>query len=261
MLGGHSVTLNFHPDVPHGSGLMIDALARDRLYRSQFETGLSNGGLTAHAGGDRWNWESRIFGGAYDQEPPEMRPKYGALNYRGWRVGASPRFGSAHIRLRPQALERTTFCYPDSHLTPQDFGVRSRMPLLALADRNAGGLELLDDYIEAHVHGAIRFEDDVEAIVLDPSHAGTAVHKAAARLPCAIEWHEGFRLPRSELARCEAYRGERVAELLEALFEDGPLTPRDLGRVRGPDLDPQHLKQAWHCIARFGGPLSEGRGG
>lgn len=124
MPGGHSVTLNFHPDVPHGSGLMIDALARDGLYRSQFETGASNGGLTAHAGGDRWNWESRIFGGAYDLEPPGMRPKYGALNYRGWRVGGSPRFGSAHVRLRPHALARTTFCYPDSHLTPDDFGVR-----------------------------------------------------------------------------------------------------------------------------------------
>lgn len=135
------------------------------------------------------------------------------------------------------------------------------MSLLALADRNAGGLELLDDYIEAHVHGAIRIDNDVEAIVLDPSHAGTAVEEAAAKLPCVVEWHGGFRLPRSELARCEAYRGARVAELLEALFEDELLTPRDLGRVRGAGLDPRHLKQAWHCMARFGGAPPEGRGG
>ncbi|NQE63224.1 DUF3626 domain-containing protein [Caulobacter sp. RHG1] len=252
---GCSVTLNFHPDAPHGAGLMIDALARDGVYRSQFETASSNGGLTAHAGGDRWRWESRIFGGVYDQQPPAMRPKYGALNYRGWDVGGSPRFGSAHIRLRPAALARVTFCYPDSHLEPEDFGVGDRMALIALAERNAAGLDILDDYIEAHVHGAIRIEEDVEAIVLDPSHAGTRVEAATARLPCRVEWHEGFRLPRSELPRCAAYRGEHAAGLLAALPGDQPLTPRDLGAVRGAGLDFQTLKQAWHCLARFGGPL------
>jgi hypothetical protein len=176
---GWSVTLNFHPDAPHGGGLMIEALAREGLYRSQFETGAGNGGLTAHPGGDRWNWESRIFGRVYDREAPAMRPKYGALNHRGWSVGGSPRFGSAHVRLRPHVLDRVTFCYPDSHLAPEDFGVRARMPLAALADRNLAGLDMLDDYVEAHVHGEIRVADDVEAVVLDPSHAGTAVERAA----------------------------------------------------------------------------------
>ncbi|NHA69386.1 DUF3626 domain-containing protein [Phycicoccus sp. CMS6Z-2] len=47
------VTLNFHPDRVAGAGLTIDALARDGVYRSQFETGTSAGGLTAHPGGDR----------------------------------------------------------------------------------------------------------------------------------------------------------------------------------------------------------------
>ncbi|WP_082539696.1 MULTISPECIES: DUF3626 domain-containing protein [unclassified Caulobacter] len=252
---GQSVTLNFHPDTPYGSGIMIEALAHDRVYRSQFETGASNGGLTAHAGGDRWNWESRIFGGAYDNEQPTTRPKYGALNYRGWRVGGSPRFGSAHIRLRQNALSRATFCYPDSHLSPQDFGVQSHMPLIALAERNPAGLDVLDDYIEAHVHGEIRIEEDVDAIVLDPSYVGTRVEKAAAKLQCPIEWHEGFCLSRSELSRCADYRGLRAAELLETLLRDEPLTPRDLGMVHNAGLDFQVLKQAWHCLAKFGGPL------
>lgn len=254
---GCSVTLNFHPDAPHGAGLMIDALVVGGVYRSQFETGASNGGLTAHAGGDRWRWESRIFGGVYDREPPAMRPKYGALNYRGWRVGGSPRFGSAHIRLRRKALDRVTFCYPDSHLAPEDFGVRSRMALIALADRNAAGLDILDDYVEAHVHGPIRFDEDVEAIVLDPSHAGTRIEEAAARLPCRVEWHEGFRLPRADLPRCVAYRGEGAVGLLAALPGEGPLTPRDLGAVRDAGVDFQTLKQAWHCLARFGGVLGD----
>lgn len=64
------ITLNFHPDIAVAGRLVIDLLAQDRIYRSQFETGTSNGGLTAHPGGDRWNWESRIFGRAYDDEDP-----------------------------------------------------------------------------------------------------------------------------------------------------------------------------------------------
>ena len=108
-------------------------MARDGRYRSQFETGTSNGGLTAFPGGDRWAWESRIFGGAYDRAPAAERPKYGSLNFRRRAAGGSPRFGSAHFRLKPEMLDRTTFCYPDSFLEPTDFGVASAMPLIALA--------------------------------------------------------------------------------------------------------------------------------
>ena len=61
------VTLNFHPD--RGEPPILAALASAGVYRSQFVTGTSNGGLTAHPGGDRWRWESRIFGGAYDRAP------------------------------------------------------------------------------------------------------------------------------------------------------------------------------------------------
>ena len=134
--------------------LVLDAMAEDGVYHSQFVTGTSNGGLTAHPGGDRWRWESRIFGGAYDEATAHERPVYGALNFRRQPVGAAPRFGSAHFRLTAQALTRTTFCYPDSFLEPSDFGVAARMGLieLALADRQ----DDLDDYIEAQVHGPVQ---------------------------------------------------------------------------------------------------------
>jgi hypothetical protein len=103
------------PDRLVGGAPILEQMARDGVYRSQFETGVSNGGLTAYPGGDRWRWESRIFAGAYDDGPPASRPKYGALNFRKRRVGGSPRFGSAHFRLTAEALARTTFCYPDSY--------------------------------------------------------------------------------------------------------------------------------------------------
>ncbi len=62
-------------------------MAGDGVYSSQFVTGTSNGGLTAHPGGDRWRWESRISAGAYDDAAPDQRPAYGALNYRRDPVG------------------------------------------------------------------------------------------------------------------------------------------------------------------------------
>lgn len=64
------VTMNFHPDRVVAGRPIVDNMAADGVYVSQFVTGTSNGGLTAHPGGDRWHWESRIFGGAYDHAPP-----------------------------------------------------------------------------------------------------------------------------------------------------------------------------------------------
>src|ERR1700739_3923735 len=112
------VALHFHPDRLAGGVPILRRMAADGVYRSQFETGTSNGGLTAFPGGDRWRGGGRIFGGAYDEGPPAGRPKYGALNFRRRRVGGSPRFGSAHLRLTAAAMERATFCYPDSYLEP-----------------------------------------------------------------------------------------------------------------------------------------------
>ena len=102
------ITLNFHPDrTATATGRpILDALAQDGTYHSQFVTGTSNGGLTARPGGDRWRWESRIFAGAYDDAPASERPVYGALNFRRQVVGAAPRFGSSHFRLRGTTLAR-----------------------------------------------------------------------------------------------------------------------------------------------------------
>lgn len=228
-------------------------LADDGIYHSQFVTGTSNGGLTAHPGGDRWRWESRIFAGAYDSAAAYERPVYGALNFRSKPVGAAPRFGSAHFRLTAAALPRTTFCYPDSFLEPSDFGVASRMALIELAE--ADDQDDLDDYIEAQVHGPVRLDRDIEALVLDPSYRRTAVESAAQRLPCPIEWHAGFRLTPEELRRHPDYRGPEYVELGAEIAVDGQLDPRIIGdAARTGRYDPQALKAVWHCLARFGSP-------
>lgn len=242
------VTLNFHPH-------FLDRLADDGAYRSQWVTGTGNGGLTARPGGDRQRWESRIFAGAYDEAPAHARPVYGALDFRRRSFGAAPRFGSAHLRLTAAAVERASFCYPDSVLEPTDFGVASRMRLIALAE--ADGKDPLDDYVEAHIHGPVVIGRDVEALVLDPSHRGTEVEAAARRLPCAVEWHGGFRLSIEELRRHPGFRGPEYVELGARISVDGFLDPRIVQTAAASgDHDPQDVKKVWHYLARFGAPAS-----
>jgi hypothetical protein len=255
--GDLRLTLNFHPDRPAAGRPILQALAEDGAYRSQFVTGTSNGGLTAHPGGDRWHWESRIFGGAYDGASAVDRPVYGALNFRRQVVGAAPRFGSSHVRLTAACLARATFCYPDSAAEPSHFGVASGMDLIALAE--ADDQDALNDYIEAHVHGSVLLVRDVEALVLDASYRGTPVEAAALRLPCPLEWHPGYRIAVDELRRHADYRGPAYVELGASIAENGHLDPRIIGdAVRSGRYEAQDLKKVWHCLARFGAPEGAG---
>lgn len=242
------VTVQFHPDWPHEGGLVIESMARDGVYRSQFETGTSNGGLTAFAGGDRWRWESRLFEGRYDDAPTSTRPVYGAWDRRRDPYGGAIRFGSSYLRLRPEVTDRCTFCFPDSVLEPVDVGGPGLLPHLGrIADE--AGADDLDDYVEAHVHGGVRFDRDVEAVVLDPCFSGTAVEEAARRLGCEVELHPGFRASPDDLD--PGYRGPHIVELARTLGDD--LRPDVVGdAARSGRHPPQHVKQVWHCLARFG---------
>lgn len=254
------VTLSFHPDRLAAGRLALEGMAAEGVYASQFVTGTSAGGLTAHPGGDRWRWESRLFGGAYDTAPAHARPVYGALDDRCRDVGGAPRFGSAHLRLTAATLHRATFCHPDSCLEPTAQATVDGVTALVAAarrDREAGSCDPLDDYVEAQVHGGVRLDRDVEALVLDPAHRGTAVEVAAAALPCRVQWHRGFRLEVERLRLHEEYRGGEYVELGAALAVGGVLTPREIGdAARTGRHDGQALKRVWHLLARFGAPAA-----
>ncbi|MFI7012162.1 DUF3626 domain-containing protein [Streptomyces sp. NPDC050145] len=250
------VTLNFHPDrlLADGRTTVAAGLAADGRYRGQYETGLSNGSRTAHPGGLRDDWEHALFGGAYAGAAAVERPKYGALNLARHPEGAAPRFGSCHVRLRPEATERATFCFGDSHVGPADVGTADALhSVLAalLTDAVESGQSLglsgadpaaeiralaapapprgpgrsLDFYVEAQVHGDVDLRTDAEALVLDPSFRGTETGELLAGLGLPVEWHAGFVLgpevPDEELA---AFRGEGlvpVAARVRAEFSDG----------------------------------------
>jgi hypothetical protein len=253
LAAGVAVTVQFHPGRRAGGSTVLAGLARSGRYLSQFVTGVSNGGLTAYPGGARWGWESRLFGGAYDAAPPAARPVYGAVTTPARVVGAAPRFGCSYLRLAPETLARTTFCYPDSVFEPDEVGTAQCMSLLAQAA--ADDLDLLDRYVEAHVHGGVRLDRDVAALVLDGCYRDTAVGRLAATLPCPVEWHPGFRLGVEQL-RCHAdYRGAEIVELGAAIAVDGAVDPAVLDAAAATGrYDPQQLKRVWHLLARFGAP-------
>jgi hypothetical protein len=254
---GLRITLNLHPDRQSAGLGVLRSLAHDGAYHSQFVTGTGNGGLTAHRGGDRWRWESRIFGGAYDAAPATERPVYGGLDFRRQVVGAAPRFGSSHFRLTAAVLTRATFCYPDSAAEPDDFGVAARLSLGALAE--ADERDALDDCIEAHVHGGVDLARDAEALVLDASYRGTEVEADARLLPCPVEWHPGYRITVAALRRHAGYRGAEYAELGERIAEGGVVDPRIIGdAARSGRYAVQDLKMVWHTLARFGAPEGAG---
>ena len=211
--GGHGVvTMHFHPDRLLADGRSVaQALFEEGVYRSQFETGISGGGLTAYAGGDRDVWERALFAGAYQAPGVRTweRPKYGALDLMGYPNGASPGFGACHLRLRRAATERATLIFGDSNAKPTDIGLIDALaPVMApLLENIAGGKRALgrsgvdvrafvdgvlradlsrrrgvfapamghnlNDYIEAQVHGILCLAADVDALVIDPAFAGT----------------------------------------------------------------------------------------
>ncbi|GEA59363.1 DUF3626 domain-containing protein [Vibrio comitans] len=249
----YPVTINFHPDrfTSNNQPLLL-AIAEQGYLKSQFETGTSNGGLTAFKGGERWLWEQRVFDGAYDLAPNTLRPKYGALNFRGYEFGASPRFGSAYFQLKPHSFERTTFCYPDSFFEPDDFAVSDRLtPLIEKASQS--NEDLLDDYIEAHIHGVVSIKEDVECLVLDPIYRNTAIEKYALLLGIPLRWHKGYELSIEQMSQYPDYRGQQFIDLAKQIAHKGMINTFLLGRaVTQQGFNEQDVKKIWHYLARFG---------
>lgn len=247
------VTINFHPDRLTESGQpLLVAICNDMRIKSQFETGTSNGGLTAYSGGDRWKWEQDVFDGVYDNCSPRQRPKYGALNYKRYEYGAAPRFGSAFFRLKPHVIERTTFCYPDSFFEPSDFATSGHLArLIELASSDTQ--DELDDYIEAHIHGELNLYRDVDAIVLDPCYAGSAIEEQARELPLELHWHSGFEVSVETIEKHAGYRGQEYVELARKVANGQYITPKLLGKAESNrNYEQQDIKKVWHYLARFG---------
>ncbi len=147
-IGDHArVVVHFHPDRPGATPrTTIEGILEDGVYRNQFETGRSSGGLLPFAGSPRDSWERALFGGAYQHHAvlPSERPKYGALELVRWSDGPIPRFGSCYFVLRPRVSARTSFTFAGSEdpRAPQRLGTIDNLDpvMAALFDEiEAGG--------------------------------------------------------------------------------------------------------------------------
>ena len=292
------ITVNFHPDrIAVGGVSVANGLAADGRYRSQWATGISSGGRTAFPGGDRQAFERSLFDGAYDTADPHRDefPVYGALDLLIDPLGGSPRFGSSYLVLADHARERTTLTVGDSHVATPDRGTFDEpwSVLAGLAEQAAVGRLLgrdldaadltavlrsrpgdrrtdrdLDHYVEAQIHGGVRLDRDVVALVVDPSFRRTdvevALADAAERFGFELSWHAG-----SELAAADVpgdFRGPSMPAVARRVGRaDGVVDARSIGlaarrAVVGeprPDGDPpgsdlQQLKYLWHTLVAFG---------
>lgn len=254
------LTLNFHPDRRDSRGLTVAAgLLADGQYRSQFDTGISNGGRFAVPGGGRERWEAELFHDVYDADSL-IRPVYGAFDLFNDSYGGAPRFGSSFVVLGSHCLDRATLCVGDSHLGAADVGTSAHLEsilagvvedcaggdgfgrglsvaefLEGLASADAGrSARELDRYIEAQVHGGVDLAHDVAAIVLDPSFLGSEtdrnVSEAATQYGFEVAWNEGSEMDPDDVD--PDFRGPAMLQLARsAARSDGLVDAAAIGRA------------------------------
>ncbi len=212
LLLNRPITVNFHPDrLTRANKSVIESLIDEGKYQGQFLTQTTNGSDTAYIGGERFNWEQRLFCEAYPPDALE-RPKYGALNIFNYRDGGAMRFGSCYFVLKQSVVNRCTFSYGDSAIGARGLCSSDTFESLLMAllldirdnqkmlNQVAGSMEEaiatlvydwrdkavlgrnLDYYIETHIHGDIDLAKDVESLFLDSAFKGTALHEQAKAL-------------------------------------------------------------------------------
>lgn len=306
------IALHFHPDRPDPVMKSIaQALLEQGVYKSQFETRISNGSVSPHPGGERDLWEKMMFGGAYQIEGSRnsQRPKYGALNVMLHADGPAPRFGSCYFLLSPKVSRRSTYTYLDSHQDPKEKGTYEEFDMILAAlmedvfvnESALGEKDLtprkwvehmlvnfekpfsdpstkeprrnLNHYIEAQVHGDVSLQDDVEALVADPSfkdtQVGIALEQICEKYAIDLFWHMGFVLLLDDVPI--DFRGPSMPALAERVaqshFIDASMigaAAMDLKRDPGSWSDRgsydqvlQELKLLWHVLVRYGKPRRE----
>ncbi|MBM7564757.1 hypothetical protein JOC55_001698 [Paenibacillus sacheonensis] len=277
------VALHFHPDRPDAAMRSIaEALLENGTYKSQFETFISNGSVSAYPGGERDLWEKNLFGGAYqiDGATDNERPKYGALDVMLHPDGPAPRFGSCYFLLYPEVSRRCTYTYLDSHQDPKDKGTLEEFDLViaalmrdafvsecALGERNltAGSLvrhllvnlELpfqdpsqeqpcrnLNHYIEAQVHGDISLQEDVSMLVADPSFQGTHVGEILEQLclKYAIDLYWHRGFSLSAEQVPADFRGPSMPSLAQRIAQGGWI---DASMIGAAAMDLKRHPHAW----------------
>lgn len=264
------IALHFHPDRIFSKDTnVIEGMLQSGIYKSQYETNISAGSVSAYSGENRDNWEGEIFKGAYQFAKPSERPKYGSLNLTMTEDGPSPRFGSCYFLLKPEVKKRATFTYGDTYDSPQELGTIDNFELInagilkdlfirgaALGEKPMNVIDFLklanrllpqssdfnkyrkssknlDFYVEAQVHGDISLEKDIDSLVVDFSYWRTDVaiqlEALCEKYGIELKWNSGLELDVSEFP--SNFRGVEVPFYAEKYGIDGKLNAYLIGRA------------------------------
>lgn len=131
----------------------------------------------------------------------------------------------------------------------------------------------LNHYVEAQVHGDLVLDQDVDALVADPSFRETETGFVLAELcrhyDVALHWHPGFALSCDKVPR--DFRGPTMPSLAERVAQSGTVDASAIGAaVAGLRANPgawedrgslddvlQELKLLWHVLLKYGTPHAE----
>jgi len=165
-----------------GAEDMVDVFMKDvgKRYRNMFELA-SGAGRGCTDTGSRSSWERRMYGDTYHREvEPGDRPKYGCLNMTNDPQGVplATQYGSSYLVLKNSLRWRCTFTSRDSARDSSTLATtRQFAKFLADGAEGASDVELqkiwlhdgqtIDEYREVQIHGPVRFDYDVEKLVVD----------------------------------------------------------------------------------------------
>ena len=155
----------------------IEQIIRDRSEhcKNLYEIGRGNSG--------RSNWETNLFHGAYDKAEHRERVKYGALNLFQSNSGIAScyGYGNVHFVLKKHINKRTSFVCGDSasmmfHICT--FKYNNQLLLFleenilkdlinhVLSENKNYNYYKNYNYVEAQIHGFVRFDTDIESLVI-----------------------------------------------------------------------------------------------
>jgi hypothetical protein len=266
------ICLHFHPDrLDLNQETVAENLLKSGRYKSQFESKISNGSVSASPGGDRDLWERKLFNGAYsfDSCDAKDRPKYGSLQLLKHADGSSPNFGSCYFVLKPTLTKRATFTYLDSHRLPEVRGTIDSFDYIlsevltesfyrdfALGEHPVRPKDLLSrwadpnyfnsfdpsidpimrnsaHYVEAQVHGDIHLNEDVSYLVLDPCFHKTKIGDVLINL--SKKYNFPIKFHKGFKLNLEDvpldYRGSTMKNLAVAITNGSTITPKDIGKA------------------------------
>ena len=163
---------------------LCDTFMKDKYYRNLFETGHSKG---TNCTTSRTTWENRMFNYIYDEKTtPFDRVKYGVLNVLNdpYGVNACYSYGNSYFRLKRVRL-RTSFADGDTssatstlssceyycHILAKYNQEELNATLdVALNRKKYVNSSIISVYKEVQIHGPVDLSENVEALVVNPSH-------------------------------------------------------------------------------------------